>query len=147
MDRLARLLAHQFREQVAARGRYVVALDGPGCCGKSTLAEAITIAPRPLTIVEGIGALHPSLAPFVHYGIWLDGAASTRMARVAARDGHAEVPTWASYVRYEQAYLERCRPWRGADLWVFGAELPTSHGAHSFSTLIERFGHAVTPAY
>ena len=41
MDQLGRTLAHQFESTARVAGRIVVAIDGPGCCGKSTLGESI----------------------------------------------------------------------------------------------------------
>ena len=38
---IAGLLAAQFAEQRNCRGCFVVAIDGPGCCGKSSLADEI----------------------------------------------------------------------------------------------------------
>lgn len=41
MDDLARSLASQFANELGRRGRFVVAIDGPGCCGKSSLADSV----------------------------------------------------------------------------------------------------------
>lgn len=207
MKDFAAALASQLRAAARDRERFTIAIDGPGCCGKSTLAEAlspllgagvlgsddfhrphgapvdassplgyrrwrefldaatllakgehatfrpidwgtralkapVTIAPARILIVEGIGSLHPSLTPIVDYRIWVDGEAETRMARVAGRDGVLEVPRWSEYVAREQRYLETCKPWRGADVWVFGAGLTTRDAASSFSRRIETFGKA-----
>ena len=189
------------------RGRLVVAIDGPGCCGKSTLAgellrftrasvlgtddfhlprgidsdpqsplpyrrwkelvaaveslvagrpasfrpidwvsrgllAEVEVQPAPLLVIEGIGALHPSIAGMADYRIWVDGAAPSRMRRVGERDGESEVPNWEQYVQFEQAYLETCRPWVDVDLWVFGAELTFANSDRAFSRLIERHGSA-----
>jgi hypothetical protein len=39
--------------------------------------------------------------------------------------------------------LERCRPWRTADLWVFGAGLHPCTSELSFSRRIEILGNAL----
>jgi uridine kinase len=206
---LTESLASQFQEGVRQQGRFVVAIDGPGCCGKSSLADKltalvtdaallatddfhlprgtspdpdsplpyrrwkefmvaatelvdgrpstfrpinwqsrtlsleVTVHPAPLLIIEGIAALHPSLASFVDFRIWVDGQASNRMDRVRLRDGDAEVPNWHKYIAFEQKYLETYRPWTTADLWVFGADLGLDNARHSFSRLIDTEGKAL----
>lgn len=203
-------LAWQLQDEIRRRGRFVVAIDGPGCCGKSSLVEGVralltdstqlatddfhlprgispepgsplpyrrwkefmaaarqlvdgrpatfrpinwqsralstevTVQPAPLLLIEGIAALHPSLASLVDFRIWVDGHASTRMERVRRRDGDAEVPNWQKYIAFEQLYLETYRPWATADLWVFGANLTLDNARHSFSRLIDTEGKALS---
>lgn len=208
MEALARQLALQLQSTANETLRLIVAIDGPGCCGKSTLGDRLvaltnaavlgtddfhlprgapqdpnsplpyrrwtefraalellasgkparfrpidwksrgllpemTLQPERLILVEGIGSMHPSLASLVGYRIWVDGLAQTRLQRVACRDGADVAANWDEYIPFEQLYLENSRPWRQADLWVYGAELTPANAALSFSRLIEAHGSAV----
>jgi len=181
---------------------FVVAIDGPGCCGKSTLTEllvglldaavlatddfhehrgfirephaalpyrrwtdlcdavgllaqgkaaifqpidwnecslgeAITVEPRPVLIVDGIGSLHPDISGRADLKVWVDGRARGRMNRTARREGRDVASEWAPYVTLEQRYLATCKPWRHADIFVVGAQLGWENVRESFALLIE----------
>ncbi len=195
-DLLADLLAQDLRSRLATSERVVVALDGFGCCGKSTLALAlaartdaviletddfhqphggaiepnspllyrrwsalqaaalalatgrsaryapidwdthrlqpeVVVEPRPILIIDGIGS-HALVLPTPALKIFVDGRASSRMARVAARDG-AQFANWDQYVAIEHGYFARTRPWRTADLVVLGAELDFRNSDEGFA--------------
>lgn len=202
MNELGHALARQFESAVASGKRIVVAIDGPGCCGKSTLADSIAaetrvavletddfhlprgaqaeegsplpyrrwrefvsaarrlasgvavrfrpidwdsrdllpekmVVPDRVVLIEGIGSLHRDLASIIDYRIWVDGLASTRLARVVRRNSESVAKSWSSYIPFEQAYLEHFRPWRSAHLWVCGADIALKDTGRSFSRLIE----------
>jgi uridine kinase len=205
MGDLGRVLARQFECALNERRGIVVAIDGPGCCGKSTLAQSIaaetsvvvletddfhlprgakperdsplpyrrwrefvsaatrlargeavrfraidwdslgllpekSVDPGRIVLVDGIGSLHPDLSHITGYRIWVDGLAPTRLGRVARRNGEAVATSWGEYIPLEQAYLQKFKPWRSADLWVCGAEITPRSTDRSFSRLIEEFG-------
>jgi uridine kinase len=181
---------------------FVMAIDGPGCCGKSTLTELLldrldaasigtddfhehegfsresdaplpyrrwtdlrnavgtlsrgtaariraidwsdhslgmpmTIEPRPVLIIEGIGSLHEDISGHADLKIWVDGHAASRMRRTAHREGRDMAEDWAPYVPLEQKYFATWRPWRQADVFVLGAELDWGNVRECFSHLID----------
>ena len=181
---------------------FVVAIDGPGCCGKSTLTEllvelldvavlatddfhehrgfirepdaplpyrrwtalcdavdllaqgkaaifqpidwsdcslgaAITVEPRHVLVVDGIGSLHRDISSRADLKIWVDGSARDRMNRTTRREGRDMASEWAPYVILEQRYLATCKPWRHADVFVAGAQLDWGNVRESFALLIE----------
>jgi para-aminobenzoate synthetase len=99
------------------------------------LAPEVTVEPRPLLIIDGIGA-HALALPARPLNIFVDGRAASRMARVAARDG-PQYANWDHYVAIEHGYLAKARPWRNADLVVLGAELDFSNSAEGFARRME----------
>jgi len=181
---------------------FVIAIDGPGCCGKSTLTELLlerldavsigtddfhehegfhrepdaplpyrrwtdlrnavadlsrgaattfrsidwsdhslgapmTIEPRPVLIVDGIGSLHADISRHADLKLWVDGHAGHRMRRTAQREGRDMTEEWAPYVRLEQKYFSTWKPWRQADVFVLGAQLDWENVRECFAHLID----------
>ena len=91
------------------------------------LGPETTVGPAGIAIVEGLYALHPRLRAVYDFAIWVDSRSDDRMQRVVVRDGTKLVPLWNSlYVPREQAYIERCRPYEAADVFVLGAGVETT---------------------
>jgi uridine kinase len=99
------------------------------------LAPEVTVEPRPVLIIDGIGS-HALDLPTAPLKIFVDGRAESRMWRVAARDG-AQYANWDRYVAIEYDYFAWHQPWRTADLVVLGAELDFTNSSEGFARQIE----------
>ncbi len=106
------------------------------------LQTEVEVQPKPILIVDGIGA-HALRFPTPPLRVFVDGHARSRMQRVAARDG-AKHADWDRYVMVELAYFERYKPWRTADLFVIGAELTFGNSSEGFARLLERAASELT---
>lgn len=58
----------------------------PFDCGKPALAEARTVVPRPLVIVEGAYSMHPALAPYYDFSALLDITPAYQKKRIEKRN-------------------------------------------------------------
>lgn len=82
----------------------------------------ITLAPREVLILEGVGAGAALLRPFLSYLVWLDAPTEVRHERAIRRDGVSYENWWDIWAAQEEQYLENDRPIEHADLFV-----PTAH--------------------
>jgi uridine kinase len=77
-----------------------------------------------IVLVEGLGALRRELRGFYDFAVWVEGRHSTRMDRIAARDGNRYLDLWVDqWLPLEEAYVTSEKPWKAADLFVAGADI------------------------
>jgi len=91
----------------AAEGRPV--LCRPYDCGSGTLGTAVTLAPKPLVIVEGSYSQHPLLAPFYDLRIFLSCSGSCQEKRLAAREGERLEAFRQRWIPLEEQYFRAFR--------------------------------------
>ena len=58
----------------------------PFDCSTQTLKSAVTVAPRPLTVIEGAYSMHPELASHYDLSVYLDIDAEYQRARILKRN-------------------------------------------------------------
>ena len=80
-------------------------------CGTQTLGEPIEIAPKPLTVVEGVYSTHPYLSRYYDLALFLDIAPDLQRKRIEARN----TPFFAKRFFEEWIPLEE-RYFEGADV-------------------------------
>lgn len=81
-------------------------------------AETVTVDPRPLLVLEGVGSWSPAYASLVTLVVWVDAPVTQRLTRAVARDGvelEDRLRTWA---REEEAHFARTGAWERADVVV-----------------------------
>jgi hypothetical protein len=131
----------RYRRWRALQAAAVALANGQSACyapidwDSHQLAPEVTVQPRPVLIIDGIGS-HVLALPTAPLRIFVDGRADSRMARVAARDG-SQYANWDHYVAIELGYFARFRPWRSSDLFVLGAELDFSTSGAGFARCME----------
>lgn len=64
-------------------------------------AEAHTVAPVPLLVLEGVGSAQPSWAPWTTVTVWVETDDETRLARGLARDGEEFRGRWLAWMADE----------------------------------------------
>ena len=111
-------VVHRLRDaspDVAGRPR-VIAIDGRGGSGKST-------------IVEGAGIIRDEFAPWLDASIWMQGDLDEQERRLVARDGDsaAERQMIAEWLAEELPLLLRERPWEKATIIVAGGSTQLRH--------------------
>ena len=79
-------------------------------------AETVTVAPRPLLILEGVGSGSLEVADLQTLLVWVEAAPEVRMRRGLERDGEAFAPHWQAWTLAEQAHFARHRTRARADL-------------------------------
>ena len=85
--------------------------------------ERIDFTPRPVVIVEGVGAQHALARPYLDLSIWLQADDQLRKTRALQRDGEVFAAHWQIWADQEQHYLDTGQPYRDADL-VLDADGP-----------------------
>lgn len=65
------------------------------------------LSPRPVIVVEGVGAAAAVVRPFLSLIVWVDAPAAVRHARAIARDGDAYAPWWQTWADQERRHFAR----------------------------------------
>jgi len=78
-------------------------------------ARRDVVPPRPVTVVEGVGAGALATAPMLSALVFVDAPSALRHARAMARDGEGYRPYWQRWADQEHAYFSRDRPGDRAD--------------------------------
>jgi len=81
-------------------------------------AETVTVDPRPLLVLEGVGSWSPSYASLVTLLVWMDAPASERLARTVARDGAELEDPLRQWAVDEQEHFARTGVREHADLVI-----------------------------
>jgi hypothetical protein len=96
---------------------------------------AVEVAPRPLLIVEGVGAGRASLAALAELVVWVQSDQREARRRGLARDVElGRTPQeaeafWDEWMRAEEPFFAADRPWRRASLVVNGTPPPVCRAA------------------
>ncbi len=81
-------------------------------------AGTLRVPPRPLLVLEGVGAWSPAYADLVTLLVWVEAPADVRLARAVARDGADAEPHLRRWAASERAHLDRLGTRQHADLVV-----------------------------
>jgi uridine kinase len=81
-------------------------------------AETVTVDPRPLLVLEGVGSWSPSYDSLVTLLVWMEAPASERLARAVARDGAELEDRLRQWAADEQEHFVRTGARQRADLLV-----------------------------
>ncbi len=81
-------------------------------------AEAHTVEPGGLLVVEGVGSWSPAIADLVGVLVWVEAGSSLRLERGLARDGEAMRPRWEQWRLDEDDLFERLGTRGHADVVV-----------------------------
>jgi hypothetical protein len=81
----------------------------------------ITIEPRAVVLIEGVGATRKAWRDRLAMRIWVDCPREVRLARGIARDGEELREFWLGWMRAEDAYVATEQPYLYADVTVDGA--------------------------
>lgn len=84
-------------------------------CRPGALQPARTLAPGPLTLVEGSYALHPDLGVPFACKVFVTCGPDCQRARLQAREGDRYPAFAARWIPLEEGYFARCRPDQGCD--------------------------------
>lgn len=80
----------------------------PYDCSSQTLGSPITVAPSPLTVIEGVYAMHPLLRPHYTLSVFLDVDADTQRARILQRNSPAMAKRYfEQWIVLENAYFSQ----------------------------------------
>lgn len=86
----------------AAQGRTVTTQRYD--CASGQLAEAVTVPPAQLTIVEGSYCLHPALRSFYDVTVFMTCSAETQRTRLMAREGERFAAFETRWIPLEEKY-------------------------------------------
>lgn len=79
----------------------------PYDCKKQTLANPITVSPKPLTIIEGSYSCHNLLRQYYDLKIFLDTDSATQLLRITARNGDGALCIFRDkWIPLEEAYFD-----------------------------------------
>ncbi|GAB3194893.1 AAA family ATPase [Nocardioides hungaricus] len=79
-------------------------------------ADTVTVPPKPLLVLEGVGAGSLVVADLVTVLVWIEAPHDVRMERGIERDGESFAPYWDAWAVEEAAHFERHRTRERADL-------------------------------
>ncbi|HYH34620.1 MAG TPA: 4-amino-4-deoxy-L-arabinose transferase [Nocardioides sp.] len=83
-------------------------------------AEAVPVPPRPLLVLEGVGAGALPTARFATLLVWVEAPYDVRMRRGLDRDGDVFAPHWEKWSAAEVEHFARHRTRERADLHLDG---------------------------
>lgn len=80
-------------------------------CATQTVLEAEEIRPEPLVVVEGAYSMHPALADYYDYSVFLDVPQELQYARIEARNTpEMQEKFFSQWIPMEQAYFAAMDP-------------------------------------
>jgi uridine kinase len=86
-----------------------------------TDGPTITVEPRPIVVIEGVGATRSAWRDRLAMSIWIDTPRDERSRRALARDGEELADFWREWRRAEDAYVAVEKPQEKVDVLVDGA--------------------------
>ncbi len=93
----------------------------PYSCKTDAYKNAVTVAPKPLNIVEGVYSLHPALCGLYDLKLFLKTDEYTQLDRIKKRNGEAMLKRFAAeWIPLENAYFHNLSIEQSCDL-VFAA--------------------------
>ena len=81
----------------------------PFSCRSQALCESVTVEPKPVTIVEGSYACHPSLRAHYDLRLFLTVEPTEQMRRIERRNGAYAAVFKEQWIPLEEAYFSLCR--------------------------------------
>ena len=79
----------------------------PFDCSTMSLGAEVTVAARPVTIVEGVYSMHPALAKYMDYSVFLYADDDVRRERILNRNGARMLRRFMEeWIPLENAYFE-----------------------------------------
>ena len=81
-------------------------------------AGEVVVAPRPVLVVEGVGAWCPALGELTTVLVWVEAPPDLRLARAVARDGAAMEERLRTWAAAEEAHFAHTGARERADLVV-----------------------------
>ncbi len=111
LDAAVRMLAHDVLPLLSA-GRAVSYPTWRWSSG--TPGPAVTVRPRDVVLVEGVGAASTAARARADLVVWLEVPAHVRHERAMTRDGDTYRPHWHRWARQEEEYVRREGPHTGA---------------------------------
>lgn len=111
------------REVVAPLCRGEAVCYAPFDCQAQALGAPVTLPPKPLTVVEGVYAMHPFFGRYYDLSVFLEVSAEVQRARILRRNS----PTFArrffeEWIPKENAYFDQMSIRQRADLRYGGWE-------------------------
>ena len=109
----------RFREEVLVPLRAGgSAIYRPYSCQTGQMLAPETLAPAPLTIVEGSYSLHPSLSGFYDLRLFLTCSGEAQARRLQAREGAHYAAFQERWIPFEERYFQRYRVASGSDMML-----------------------------
>lgn len=91
----------------------------PFDCGTMTLQAPVTVAPAPLTVIEGSYSLHPALKDAYGLTVFMTISPEKQMERIILRNGEGAAEMFRTrWIPLEQAYHTAYRPDQTSDLVI-----------------------------
>jgi uridine kinase len=87
---------------------------------EGAFAEAITVEPCPLLVIEGVGSGAEQIDDLRTLLVWVEAPYDERLRRGLERDGDAFAPHWEQWAREEADLFARERTRERADMHVDG---------------------------
>lgn len=112
-----RMLAEVIEPLLAGRPATFTAYDWVN----RTDGPTITVEPRPIVIIEGVGATRNAWRDKLARSIWIDTPRDERLRRALARDGEELAGFWREWREAEEAYVAAENPQQRVDVLVAGA--------------------------
>lgn len=98
------------REVLSPLSRGECARYRPWQCRSGSFGEAVTVAPGPLTVVEGSYSLHPGLRECYRLRVWVEASWTVRLQRLAQRGGESCLARFQQlWIPMEDRYFSACR--------------------------------------
>lgn len=78
----------------------------PWDCHERAFGEPVTVAPKPIALVEGSYACHPALWDYYDLRVFLTVEPDTQLARIAEREGKAALEAFRNkWIPLEESYF------------------------------------------
>lgn len=81
----------------------------------------VTVEPRPVVIIEGVGATRAAWRDLLALSVWIDTPPAERRRRADERDGEELAEFWKEWRVAEDAYVATEKPHESVDVLVDGA--------------------------
>lgn len=95
----------------------------PFDCKTGRYKDAVTVKPKPLTIVEGVYSLHPKLTRIYNLKLFLKTNENTQISRILKRSGEIMLKRFVNeWIPLEKTYFEALDIEQGCDL-VFSTDI------------------------
>lgn len=83
----------------------------PYDCSSGTMAPPTPVAPQPLVVVEGAYSMHPELAGYYDFSVFLDISPEAQKARIGKRNSPAMAKRFfEEWIPLELRYFEKTKP-------------------------------------
>lgn len=87
-------------------------------CATMTLAEAVTVTPKSLVIIEGAYSMHPELRDFYDLSVFIDISKSMQKERVLKRNPDRAQRFFDEWIPLEDRYFEKMQIKQKCDIVI-----------------------------